>query len=43
LHLSQTLLDGGFVVRPRLEGNFCCDGVLHALHLRTQYNIRQQT
>jgi hypothetical protein len=41
LHLSQTLLDGGFVVSPRLEGNFCCDGVLHALHLRTHYTTPQ--
>jgi hypothetical protein len=36
LHLSQTLLDNSLVVSPRLEGNFCRDGVLHALHLRTQ-------
>jgi hypothetical protein len=41
LHLSQTLRDGGFVVRPRLEGNFCCDGVLHALHLRTHSTTPQ--
>jgi hypothetical protein len=41
LHLGQTLLNSGFVVRPRLEGNFCRDGVLHALHLRTHYNTPQ--
>jgi hypothetical protein len=43
LHLSQTLLDGGFIVRSCLEGNFCGDGVLHALYLRTHYNIHPPT
>jgi len=43
LHLSQTLRNSGFVVSPRLEGNFSRNGVFHALHLRTHYHIRRQT
>jgi hypothetical protein len=39
LHLGQTLLDGGLVFRPRLEGNFCRNGVLQHLHLCTHSNI----
>jgi hypothetical protein len=38
LHLGQTLLNSGFVVCTCFEGNFCRDGVLHALHLRTHYD-----
>src|SRR5262249_15643465 len=39
LHLGQTLLDGGLVFRPRLEGNFCRNGVLQHLHLCTHSHI----
>jgi hypothetical protein len=36
---SQTLLDDGLVVSPRLEGNFCRDGAFHTLRLRINYTI----
>ena len=43
LHLGQTLLNGGFVIRRRLQRNFCCNGVIHSVYLHIQYNTRQQT